>query len=631
MNDIPVTIKILMKEIETLTTPPNSIMVISILLILVLLMFVLFGLSRKKAKFNQELITFQNKLVAAINTEKNLEINMNEILGKYADLISAAGYYFYSYKSKEDCYVLSNTRVSGESSDISPSYSGLLPYKKEQFKAPQRFDTSKIPDALNVFKEGDVSLLAIPIGNQKCFICIGPLSRYFKINKKIRKILGTSTKSIEPLLNLVTENMELKERINITETKAKAVENIQHSFANYTDMINAITNISIETSGAEGGLLIAVDEDGQFTSPVSFMLEAERLEAITAEMMLSDSLFDLIQDKNHIIIRKGDKNYDIIPNSFKALDIGIFFLLNISYKQFEGYMCIWYKEDQHLEDYKITAVQMMATKIGEVMENSIVFKDISNSYISILKIIAQTLDNLSPNTVGRSDMMYRYAYIIANAINLPQSDIQDIALAAYLSNIGVVGLSGGLFRKSDKYSEAEFELMKMHCEAGASIVEATINNPKIARYILEHHERMDGLGYPERLSGSQISEGGRIIAVVQFFTAKLIGREGRDPVEFNVALQQIKSAAGTQLDAHYVDILFNWINEKRERSELKGKTLGPCWEMRCSPKEICLTCPIFGTRDKNCFEMPVNSCAAHGNRCESCFVRTELANRVRYD
>ncbi len=631
MNDIPVNVKVFIKQIEMLSNPPYSLMTIGVLFALLLLMFIGLRIIRKKSKSNQALLLFQNKLLEAINPTRNMEINMNEVLGKYAEVVSATGYYFYCYKPKEDCYVLTNTRISGESTDIAPSYSGLLPYKKEQFKAPQRFDVSKIPSRLNVFKEGDVPLLAIPIGTQKCFICIGPVSKYFKMNKKIRMILEISTKSIEPLLDLISENMDLKERINITESKSKAVENVQNTFYNYSNMLNAITNISIETSGAEGGLLIKLDEEGQFSVPVSFMVESEKIETITANMQSSDDLFDLLQDRNHIFIRKSEKDFETIPGSFKELDIGAFFLIDISYKQFQGYMCIWYKEDLVLEDYKMTAVLMMATKIGEVMENSIVFKDISKSYISILKIIAQTLDDLSPNTVGRSDMMYKYAYIMAKGIKLPENDVQEIALAAYLSNIGVVGLAGGLFRKSDKYSEADFELMKFHCEAGASIVEATIANPKIAKYILEHHERVDGLGYPQRLLGTQISEGGRIISVVQFFTAKLIGREGRDPVEFNVALQQIKSAAGTQLDSHYVEVLCNWIAEKRARLDLAGKTLGPCWEMRCSPLDICLTCPVYGTNDKNCFEMPRNSCQAHGNRCESCFVRTELANRVHYE
>jgi HD-GYP domain-containing protein (c-di-GMP phosphodiesterase class II) len=224
--------------------------------------------------------------------------------------------------------------------------------------------------------------------------------------------------------------------------------------------------------------------------------------------------------------------------------------------------------------------------------------------------------------------MYRYSIIICKELKLSKQDTKDISLAAYLSNIGVIGISDQVLTNKGKYSEVEYSMMKLHAESGASIIEATIGNSKIASYIRHHHERIDGFGYPYELKGDEIPLGGRIIAVVQTFLAKILGREYRKPIPFDQALNQLKIASGTQLDAEVVDAFINWFKEKELMNKKNNCALGSCYDMRCSPENICMKCPAYKDDSKNCWEHKEVHCEEHGNVCECCFVYTEYLYRM---
>jgi HD-GYP domain-containing protein (c-di-GMP phosphodiesterase class II) len=252
-------------------------------------------------------------------------------------------------------------------------------------------------------------------------------------------------------------------------------------------------------------------------------------------------------------------------------------------------------------------------------------------YVNILKQLAKMIDNLNPYTVGYSEMMSRYSIVIGKQLGMPEEEIRDLALAAYLSNIGVLGLSNDLYQKEGKFTEAEYEMMKLHAEVGASMVSVTTGNKRVASYIMYHHERIDGAGYPAGLRGADIPLGARIIGVVQTFLAKINGRKGRDPLPFDRALEMLQSAAGTQLDKQVVQAFVAWFESKQQNPAFSERSLGHCWEMCCTPSSICEHCPVYqqsgGTAFKNCWEYEGNLCSSHGKSCSTCFVRTEYTTR----
>ncbi len=613
--------------LETLLEPPRGVVMMGILVLCLFVLLLMVMTKVKKEKRAKETIQFERELLESLKSNRTRDANINDLIGKFVTQVMAHAYYFYVYDHLSKKYVLTNTRINNENPELSTAYSGLAPNKKEKYEAPLTFELEKIPQKVGIFKEGDVRLLCIPVDREVGFICIGPLTKYFKLSRRKRMLFENSMLCLKALITMMIENGKMKELVSEMETKSQAVASMKQTFSNYTDMLNAITNMAIRTSEASGALILRRNGKTGFGIPV-LVSDDEATTAIIRHEVETLAVFEsILGDSGNAYIQKDQMAFSQLPKVFLDMEIDSLMLIDISYKQFRGMMCIWFKEKVELQEYQQSALIMMVKKIGEVLENYLIYNEISSSYINILRMIAQTLDEVSPNTVGRSEMMYRYAYVISEKLNLPEKDCNEIALAAYFSNIGAVGLSGSVFLKSDKYSDIEFEKMKLHCEVGASIIESTIGNQNIAKYILEHHERLDGLGYPARLKGDEISVGARIVAVVQFFTAKLTGREGRQPVAFYQALDNIASVAGSQLDPVMIEVLRDWFEAKRKGPELHGKTLGACWDMRCSPLAICSNCPVYGLSEKNCFEYPKNNCSAHGNQCESCFIKTEFVER----
>ncbi len=613
------------QDVKLLLEQPLG-MVVLVLGIFVFLAIIIILVLRKRSIRLKEAENLRSQLLQTFKLDRSKNDNISDLIGKFANMVVSPGYYFYEYDHFENAYLLMNSRINSEMGAVGPAYSGLLSYKKETYEMPQRFETSSIPAKAAVLREGDVKLLVLPVGEKIGFICIGPVSRYYRLKRKMRFILNKGLSGIQTILYLMIQNDSLKLQVSDMEKKAQAISNMKSSLSDYSDILTALASIARTTSQADGIFVLKFDS-ASITMPVISVEEDATKDLLTKNADSFSVILDLIGSEEYVCIKQNDKDFIEIPDCIRALGIKQFGIVDISYKKFHGFACYYFAEEVKLESYLKSTMMVMVKKIGEVLENYQMYHGIVNSYVSILKMVAETLDNVSAHTVGRSEMMYRYAYVIGESLGLSDLDKQEIALAAYLSNIGVIGLSSSLFLKSDKYSDEEFEMMKLHCEVGASIIESTLGNPNIARYILEHHERIDGFGYPRRLKGDDISVGAKILAVVQFYTAKLIGREGRQPIAFYKGVEQLEAASGTQLDPLVVTALVRWLEEKKRKAIDEGTTLGPCWEMRCSPTNICSSCPIYGKSGRKCFEYPENNCKAHGNECDTCFVKTEFLER----
>jgi HD-GYP domain-containing protein (c-di-GMP phosphodiesterase class II) len=280
-----------------------------------------------------------------------------------------------------------------------------------------------------------------------------------------------------------------------------------------------------------------------------------------------------------------------------------------------------------LRKQSFQSLDMLAGNMKEVLGYQRVVRSFSGMYANVLKSLVRLQDNLGPYTIGYSELMSRYSIVIAGELGLAEEEIRDIAMAAYLSNIGVLGISTDLTNKEGKLSDEEFELMKLHSEVGASIVRSTLGNERVATLILHHHERIDGFGYPAGLPGEDIPLGSRIVAVVQTFLAMVGGRKYREPYPFDQVLGKMREAAGTQLDERVVDVFLAWFKRKQADPQIAGRSLGVCWEMCCTPSSICNNCPAYKRTDVNCWEVGDNNCQAHGKECRTCYVRTEYVTR----
>ena len=366
----------------------------------------------------------------------------------------------------------------------------------------------------------------------------------------------------------------------------------------------------------------------EFFVPAAEGIAAETRSALERDGAFLGWLCGWAAEQEHRTVRRGEELFYSLPPYVAAE--GIERLTAVRLDGSDQFLVYLFREAERTGSgafHPPSVLHLIMKDVSELVRHQTSLRQLTSVYTSILKKLSQLLDNLTPYTVGYSEQMSRYSIIIAQEMGLPDDVVRDVALAAYLSNIGMLGISTELYQKEGKYTEQEFEMMKLHSEVGAQIVRVITGNERAAAFIMHHHERMDGNGYPAGLKGGEIPVGSRILAVVQTFLAKINGRMYREPLSFHLALKTLQTAAGTQLDADIVNIFIRWFQKKQMDPKFNGRSLGNCWEMNCTPSIVCEHCPAYGRTDINCWEAESNNCRAHGKQCETCFVRTEVATR----
>jgi putative nucleotidyltransferase with HDIG domain len=171
--------------------------------------------------------------------------------------------------------------------------------------------------------------------------------------------------------------------------------------------------------------------------------------------------------------------------------------------------------------------------------------------IEALKDLAAALEARDPYTHGHSRRVARYSAMIAAKLGLGDDEVRKIRTAAAVHDVGKLELPLTVLNKPGKLSDDEFALIKSHAPLGAEMVKS-LGDRELTEMVAHHHERLDGTGYPSRLSGEQIPLGARIIAVADTFDALTSTRAYRGAKRHKDALAVLHAEAGTQLDPQAV-------------------------------------------------------------------------------
>ncbi len=166
----------------------------------------------------------------------------------------------------------------------------------------------------------------------------------------------------------------------------------------------------------------------------------------------------------------------------------------------------------------------------------------------ILSSLKKTMFEKSFETEAHTKRMNQYATIFGKAINLPSNLQSDLNLLAIMHDMGKIAVPSNILGKKEKLTEEDWLEIKKHPEAGYRIAQSSIELTSIAEYILCHHERWDGNGYPRGLKGEEIPELSRIISIIDTYDVITNGRVYKDGVPSEVALKEIERCSGTQFD-----------------------------------------------------------------------------------
>jgi putative two-component system response regulator len=178
---------------------------------------------------------------------------------------------------------------------------------------------------------------------------------------------------------------------------------------------------------------------------------------------------------------------------------------------------------------------------------------------SVIFMLAQAVEAKDPYTEGHLMRIKMYGEQLAIALRLSIEEVRAVRYGGMLHDIGKIGISDSILLKPGPLTPEEMDVMKRHPEIGAQIVSQMRFAPKIAPIIRGHHERWDGLGYPDGLVGDAIPIGAQIIAVVDAYDAMLTDRPYRRSLSVEESIEQLRAGKGTQFSPLVLDVFLGLI------------------------------------------------------------------------
>ena len=177
-------------------------------------------------------------------------------------------------------------------------------------------------------------------------------------------------------------------------------------------------------------------------------------------------------------------------------------------------------------------------------------------FMGTIRAMAQAIDAKDPYTRGHSMRVNRYSVILAKQLGLRGAQLREIHVSSLMHDLGKIGINDEILQKPGKLSDEEFEVMKTHTVLGANIVAPIRQMKRIIPGMRWHHERMNGQGYPDGLTGDQIPLMARIIAVADTFDAITTHRPYQTAMTFDEALKVLERLKGDSLDPKIVEAFF---------------------------------------------------------------------------
>lgn len=181
---------------------------------------------------------------------------------------------------------------------------------------------------------------------------------------------------------------------------------------------------------------------------------------------------------------------------------------------------------------------------------------------SIIRLLLSMLHEKSAETQEHSDRLASHCRIIATILHLPDELVDDLILLSMLHDIGKVGIPDVILNKPGALTAKERKIINQHPEIGYRIAQTVPELKQVATYILAHHERWDGTGYPKGLRGEEIPIASRIIAILDAFDVMITGRQYQPARTKEEAIAELRRCSGTQFDPSLTSIYIKWLESE---------------------------------------------------------------------
>jgi len=266
-------------------------------------------------------------------------------------------------------------------------------------------------------------------------------------------------------------------------------------------------------------------------------------------MLSSDAMFDTQFRESESIQARRIRSVLCVPIEYDKQLLGALYL---DHPRREGRFT---EEDLHFASGVAGIAAVAITNALAVRQARSAAQQLNHTYLSMLSVLANAIEARDHYTIGHTWRVARFAQTAARRLGWNQEKLGEIEVGGMLHDIGKIGVPDSILSKGGPLTEEEQRLMELHPQIGARMLRDVPSLQHVLPYVLHHHERYDGTGYPQGLRAAAIPAEARLLAVADALDAMTSNRPYRRGLARDAALDEIRQRAGSQFDPAVVEAL----------------------------------------------------------------------------
>jgi putative nucleotidyltransferase with HDIG domain len=307
----------------------------------------------------------------------------------------------------------------------------------------------------------------------------------------------------------------------------------------------AIIALSLMDPGGEGTACTYAGGSGRGST-----VDARQYPAVFAP----EELRELEMTDESLIVEEGRKFQGLL-SPLSDYGAARFVLLPLRNKQgLAGVLALGYGPGSKQPREDMLRARQIADQIAVALSNASLVEELASLNLGALTAMARAIDANSSWTAGHSERVVALSMKIGRAMGLPEEDMEILRRGGLLHDLGKISIPVSILDKPGKLTDQEFAVVKSHPERGASILEPIPAFRTILPIVRQHHEWVNGKGYPHGLAGDEICQGARILAIADVYEALTADRPYRPGWHPHRAFSYLEERAGVQFDSGIVQV-----------------------------------------------------------------------------
>jgi len=379
------------------------------------------------------------------------------------------------------------------------------------------------------------------------------------LNKKMIADLESHNKKLEKLIMERTEGIRFLFKVTREISSTLGLVEVISSIVSKTALVLNSEKCSILLLNSDSGELVIKYSHG-LSKEIIKNTRIKPGEGISGWVFKHQQAIRVedIESDQRFKIRNKEKYYTnsflSVPLILREEAIGV---INVNDKK---------TRDKYVEK-DLDFVKELAVEASIAIENAKLFSSLKSTSLKAFMIINSTINDKDHYTKQHTDDVAKYSIALAAKMGLSEVEVSEIKRAALLHDLGKVGIHDDILVKKDQLTPEEWEEMKSHPLRGANILRPLDFLGNVIPIIEQHHERVDGQGYPNGLKGLDILLGAKIIAVADSYCAMTTERPHKKAFTKEEALEEIKKNIGSQFSAEVVEAFMRMMVENLDFSD----------------------------------------------------------------